>query len=98
MQDAATPSAPRGPAQSKLAIVGMSCRLPGGATDLDKFWSVLEQGMDVSREIPADRFDIATHYDPTGNDLNKSMTQYGCFIDEPGMFDAPFFNMSPCEV
>ena len=25
------------------------------------------------------------------------MTQYGCFIDEPGLFDAPFFNMSPRE-
>ncbi len=27
--------------------------------------------------------------------MNKTATQYGCFIDEPGMFDAPFFNMSP---
>ena len=25
------------------------------------------------------------------------MTQYGCFIDDPGLFDAPFFNMSPRE-
>lgn len=90
-------TAPRGSAQSKLAIVGMSCRLPGGATSNAKFWDILEKGLDVSRRIPADRFDIDTHYDPTGKQLNKSMTQYGCFIDEPGMFDAPFFNMSPRE-
>ncbi|XPT01936.1 Non-reducing polyketide synthase PKS8-1 [Ascochyta lentis] len=90
-------STPRGTAQSKLAIVGMSCRLPGGATNTEKFWEVLEAGLDVSRRIPADRFDIDTHYDPTGKALNKTMTQYGCFIDEPGMFDAPFFNMSPRE-
>lgn len=88
---------PRTTAQSKLAIVGMSCRLPGGATDTEAFWKILEQGLDVSRQIPPDRFDIATHFDPTGKDLNKSMTQYGCFIDEPGMFDAPFFNISPRE-
>ncbi|KAF2429264.1 putative polyketide synthase [Tothia fuscella] len=88
---------PRGTAQSKLAIVGMSCRLPGGATNTDKFWELLEDGLDVSRRIPADRFDIDTHYDPTGKQPNKSMTQYGCFIDEPGLFDAPFFNMSPRE-
>ncbi|KAI8934142.1 Non-reducing polyketide synthase PKS8-1 [Plenodomus lindquistii] len=88
---------PRGSAQSKLAIVGMSCRLPGGATDTEKFWELLEAGLDVSREIPADRFDIKTHYDPEGKDLNKTMTQYGCFIDEPGMFDPSFFNMSPRE-
>ncbi|SLM39055.1 polyketide synthase [Lasallia pustulata] len=88
---------PRSTAQSKLAIVGMSCRLPGGATNNEKFWELLEKGLDVSRRIPADRFDIDTHYDPTGKQLNKSMTQYGCFIDEPGLFDAPFFNMSPRE-
>jgi monodictyphenone polyketide synthase len=93
----AVTSGPCGAAQSKLAIVGMSCRLPGGATDTEKFWDILEQGLDVSRRIPADRFDIDTHYDPTGKQLNMSMTQYGCFIDEPGMFDAPFFNMSPRE-
>ena len=88
---------PRNTAQSKLAIVGMSCRLPGGATNTEKFWELLEKGLDVSRRIPADRFDIDTHYDPTGKQLNKSMTQYGCFIDECGLFDAPFFNMSPRE-
>ena len=88
---------PSGPGQSKLAIVGMSCRLPGGATNTEKFWEILEKGLDVSRRIPADRFDIDTYYDPTGTQLNKSMTQYGCFIDEPGLFDAPFFNMSPRE-
>lgn len=87
----------RGSAQAKLAIVGMSCRLPGGATSTEKFWEVLEKGLDVSRKIPADRFDIDTHYDPTGKQLNKSMTQYMCAIDEPGLFDAPFFNMSPRE-
>jgi monodictyphenone polyketide synthase len=88
---------PRGTPQSKLAIVGMSCRLPGGATNTEKFWEILEKGLDVSRRIPADRFDINTHYDATGKQLNKSMTQYGCFIDEPGLFDAPFFNMSARE-
>lgn len=60
-----TDDAPRGTAQSKLAIVGMSCRLPGGATNTEKFWEVLKNGLDVSQRIPADRFDIDTHYDPT---------------------------------
>lgn len=89
--------APRGPAQSKIAIVGMSCRMPGGATDTDKFWELLEKGLDVHRKIPADRFDVETHYDPAGKRVNASHTPYGCFIDEPGLFDAPFFNMSPRE-
>lgn len=88
---------PRGSMQSKIAIVGMSCRLPGGATDPEKFWELLEAGMDVHRKIPADRFDVESHHDPTGKRMNTSHTAYGCFIDEPGLFDAPFFNMSPRE-
>ena len=87
----------RGTMQSKIAIVGMSCRMPGGATDTEKFWNLLEQGLDVSKKIPADRFDVETHFDPTGKRLNTSHTPYGCFIDEPGLFDAPFFNISPRE-
>ncbi|KAK4234621.1 polyketide synthase [Achaetomium macrosporum] len=91
------PKGPSGSKQSKIAIVGMACRLPGGATDTDKFWDILDRGLDVHRTIPADRFDVETHFDPTGKRMNTSMTQYGCFIDEPGLFDAPFFNMSPRE-
>ncbi|OJJ40791.1 hypothetical protein ASPWEDRAFT_34272 [Aspergillus wentii DTO 134E9] len=89
--------APRGSMQSKIAIVGMSCRMPGGATDTEKFWDLLEAGLDVHRKIPADRFDVETHHDPTGKNMNSSATAYGCFIDEPALFDAPFFNMSPRE-
>ena len=96
-QSACQDTAPRGTAQSKLAIVGMSCRLPGGATDTEKFWEILESGLDVSREIPADRFDIETHFDPEGKEMNKTPTKYGCFIDDPASFDAAFFNMSPRE-
>lgn len=65
---------PRGPMQSKIAIVGMACRLPGGATDTENFWELLEKGLDVHRKIPADRFDIETHCDPSGKSLNKSQT------------------------
>ncbi|KAI4146620.1 MAG: hypothetical protein L6R39_003393 [Caloplaca ligustica] len=87
----------RGPMQSKIAIVGQACRFPGGATDTDKFWELLEQGRDVHKKIPADRFDVDSHTDVTGKKVNTSGTPYGCFIDEPGLFDAPFFNMSPRE-
>lgn len=55
-------SGPRGSMQSKIAIVGMACRMPGGADTTDKFWELLEAGLDVSRKIPADRFDVDTHF------------------------------------
>lgn len=89
---------PRSPRESKLAVVGMSCRLPGGANDNDLFWNLLTEGRDVHTEVPADRFDLSTHFDPTGKTPNATETPFGNFIDQPGMFDAAFFNMSPKEV
>lgn len=89
---------PRSARESKLAVVGMSCRLPGGANDNELFWKLMMEGRDVHSEVPADRFDLKTHFDPTGNTPNATETPFGNFIDDPGMFDAAFFNMSPKEV
>lgn len=80
----------------KIAIVGMSGRFPN-ADNIESLWNLLEQGLDVHRRVPPDRFDIDAHYDPTGKKKNTTYTPYGCFIDEPGLFDARFFNMSPRE-
>ena len=91
------PRVPRTPKQSKLAIVGMSCRMPGGGNDLELFWKILEEARDVHTTVPPDRFDLATHYDPTGKTENATQVPFGNFIDNPGFFDAGFFNMSPRE-
>lgn len=84
------------PKQSKIAIVGFSGRFPDAAST-EKFWDLLHQGLDVHREIPKDRFDVDAHYDATGKKKNTSRIRHGCFIEEPGLFDARFFNMSPRE-
>ncbi|KAL8723397.1 MAG: hypothetical protein Q9225_000313 [Loekoesia sp. 1 TL-2023] len=84
------------PRNSKLAIVGLAGRFPGGA-DYEAFWEMLERGLDVHKEIPGDRFDIKSHVDPDGKKRNTSHTPYGCFVDNPGHFDPRFFNMSPRE-
>ncbi|GIZ46902.1 hypothetical protein CKM354_001000800 [Cercospora kikuchii] len=83
--------------QSKIAVVGMACRMPGGANDTDALWDILEKGYDLHKKIPADRFDVDSHTDTSGVNVNASHTPYGCFIDEPGLFDAAFFNISPKE-
>ncbi|KAG8525619.1 Type I Iterative PKS [Bacidia gigantensis] len=74
----------------------MAGRFPDAA-DHEKFWDLLEAGLDVHRRIPSDRFDVEKHYDPNGKVRNTSHTPYGCFIQEPGLFDPRFFNMSPRE-
>ncbi|PKX88913.1 non-reducing polyketide synthase encA [Aspergillus novofumigatus IBT 16806] len=92
-----TGSGPTGREDSSIAIVGMACRFPGGANDLNLFWDLLEQGMDVHQKIPTDRYDVESHTDMSGKSRNTSLTPFGCFIDQPGLFDAGFFDMSPRE-
>ncbi|GAB1313853.1 hypothetical protein MFIFM68171_04063 [Madurella fahalii] len=80
----------------KLAIVGYSGRFPDAAS-AEKLWELLAKGLDVHRVVPPDRFNVDTHYDPTGKAINTSHTPYGCWIENPGLFDPRFFNMSPRE-
>ncbi|PYH29218.1 type I polyketide synthase [Aspergillus neoniger CBS 115656] len=82
--------------QSSIAIIGFSGRFPESGSN-EEFWEMLLAGRDVHRTIPEDRFDWKAHYDPTGKTKNTSRVKYGCFIKEPGVFDARFFNMSPRE-
>ncbi|CAI4215230.1 unnamed protein product [Parascedosporium putredinis] len=80
----------------RLAIVGMAGRFPDAASH-EKLWELLAKGLDVHRVVPKDRFPVETHVDPTGKAVNTSHTPYGCWIEEPGLFDPRFFNMSPRE-
>lgn len=81
---------------SKIAITGFSGRFPEAASN-DEFWELLRSKRDVHRTIPSDRFDWETHFDATGKARNTSKVKYGCFINDPGHFDARFFNLSPRE-
>lgn len=83
-------------AHSKLAIIAYSGRYPGAQSN-EAFWEVLEQGRDVVSKAPKTRWDINTHVDPTGKSKNTSATPWGCWLEDPGLFDARFFNMSPRE-
>ncbi|KOC18793.1 putative polyketide synthase [Aspergillus flavus AF70] len=81
---------------SKIAIIGFSGRFPE-ADGLNEFWELLQQGLDVHKPIPADRFDLEAHYDATLREKNTSRIKHGCWIRSPGSFDARFFQMSPRE-
>ncbi|EAW14609.1 polyketide synthase alb1 [Aspergillus clavatus NRRL 1] len=82
--------------RSKIAIIGMSGRFPE-ADGVEAFWDLLYKGLDVHKTVPPDRWDVDAHVDLTGTKRNTSKVPFGCWINEPGMFDARFFNMSPRE-
>ncbi|KAM5343388.1 hypothetical protein ACJ41O_011925 [Fusarium nematophilum] len=81
---------------SNIAIIGFSGRFPE-ADNLAEFWDLLEKGLDVHKTVPPDRFDAAKHYDPSGQKRNTNRVLSGCWLKEPGLFDARFFRMSPRE-
>jgi acyl transferase domain-containing protein/NADPH:quinone reductase-like Zn-dependent oxidoreductase/thioesterase domain-containing protein/NAD(P)-dependent dehydrogenase (short-subunit alcohol dehydrogenase family)/acyl carrier protein len=80
-----------------LAIIGLGCRLPGGADSPRAFWEMICAGRDAIREIPADRWNIAAHYDPTQGRAGKSISRMGGFLDQINGFDSSFFRISARE-
>jgi acyl transferase domain-containing protein/SAM-dependent methyltransferase len=83
--------------EEPIAIVGMGCRFPGGATGPDAFWRLLRNGVDAISEVPRDRWDIDAYYDPDPEAVGKMTSRYGGFVGGIQEFDAPFFGMSPRE-
>lgn len=81
-----------------IAIIGMSCRFPGGADDPDRYWQLLYNGVYTINEIPADRWDIQAFYDQDRNEPGKMATRRGSFLDRVDEFDPFFFGISPREV
>ena len=85
-------------AQSEpIAIVGMGCRFPGGASSPSRFWALLRDGVDAGSEVPADRWDIEAYYDADPNAAGKMYVKHGYFLDRVDTFDASFFGISPRE-
>ncbi len=81
-----------------IAVIGLGCRFPGGATDADGFWSLLQNGVDAVIEVPQDRWNIDDYYDPDPDVPGKMYTRYGGFLQEPiDQFDPQFFGISPRE-
>ena len=80
-----------------IAIIGIGCRLPGGANSPEAFWHLLRDGVDAITEVPEDRWNLRAFYDPDPAKPGKTYTRSGGFIEGVDRFDAQFFGMSPRE-
>lgn len=47
-----------------IAVVGMSCRLPGDASDTQKLWELLTKGRSAWSKVPKDRWNQEGFHDP----------------------------------
>jgi acyl transferase domain-containing protein/SAM-dependent methyltransferase/acyl carrier protein len=84
-------------AHQPIAVIGIGCRFPGGADDPEAFWSLLSEGRDAIREVPADRWDIDAYFDSDPDAPAKMSVRSGGFLERVDGFDAAFFGISPRE-
>ena len=49
-----------------IAIIGMSCKFPGDATNPERFWRLCAEGRSAWSPIPEDRFNRGSFFHPNG--------------------------------
>jgi acyl transferase domain-containing protein/short-subunit dehydrogenase/acyl carrier protein len=85
-------------ADEPIAIVGMSCRFPGGVGSPDELWELVASGADAISGFPSDRgWDVARLYDADPESIGTSYVREGGFLDGVADFDAGFFGIGPRE-
>lgn len=81
-----------------IAIVGMGCRFPDGANDLESYWQLLVNGVDAIHEVPENRWRKEDYFDADPEASGKMYVHEGGFLSLPvDEFDPLFFGISPRE-
>ncbi|MET9755906.1 type I polyketide synthase [Streptomyces syringium] len=86
---AGTPAPKTAAMDEPIAIVGMSCRFPGGVDSPEALWNLIASGGDAISGFPDDR-----DWDQHGI---GDLTGAGGFLRGAADFDAGFFGISPRE-
>jgi len=76
-----------------IAIIGLSCRFPGNADDVQAFWRLLHEGVDAITSVPLVRWKNSDDLKL----LEKTDTAFGGFLQNIDLFDPQFFGISPRE-
>ncbi|MEY9997410.1 acyl transferase domain-containing protein [Streptomyces sp. V4I8] len=80
-----------------VAVVGASCRLPGGVDSVTSFWELLYEGRDAISEVPSDRWS-PTELAAIQAEATRKVTWRGGFLQgDVGAFDAEAFGIAPHE-
>ncbi|MFD7219466.1 type I polyketide synthase [Streptomyces sp. NPDC059892] len=81
-----------------IAIVAMSCRLPGGVHSPEDLWELLSAGGDGVTAFPTDRgWDLDGRYDEDAERAGGYYQREAGFLPDVTQFDPEFFGIAPRE-
>jgi acyl transferase domain-containing protein/NAD(P)H-dependent flavin oxidoreductase YrpB (nitropropane dioxygenase family)/NAD(P)-dependent dehydrogenase (short-subunit alcohol dehydrogenase family) len=92
-EDSRAKSSRNVPRPCDVAIVGMSCLLPG-APNIEAFWSNIVSGIDAIREVPEDRFDVDTYFNDDKKARDSIYSRMGGFVADVA-FDPMRYGIPP---
>ena len=85
------------PSKASISIVGMGCLFPGGADSPARLWRNLMGREDAIREMPPERWSLASYYNPQRGRPLHSYGKWAGLVDGFDRFDAGFFGLSDAE-
>ena len=82
-----------------IAVIGMGCRLPGGADSPEQFWDLLRDGQSGIVRVPPERWDADALFTEDHTVPGTICNREGGFLStwRPDEFDAEFFSITPRE-
>lgn len=83
--------------QEPIAVIGLGCRFPGGAGDVESYWRLLRDGVDAVSRVTGERWDPDRFYYPVPATPGKMNTCFHGFLEGVDLFDPHFFGISPRE-